>query len=195
MFLLLVSLLSFDFAFANTIYVRTKDYNWQWGDPPATFQDFRNGGYLVRAWLEGLCAPRMVTAPRALQKEVRRYFELEDTTAVKMAVLGPPRATNGHDPYFYVWIEWVTESKFAFDLDEHRYERKAGIARVAIEGEGERKLDIRHWNWEKDVSEAELGKILPWDAAVLARKMLNLHAFRPRVKAERANGEGRDAEY
>ena len=66
---------------------------------------------------------------------------------------------------------------------------------MAIEGEGERKLDIREWHWEKDLKNTELEKVFPWDAAVVARKMLDLHAFRPRVLPERANGSGKHAPY
>jgi hypothetical protein len=193
--LLALSLFLASPARAATVFVPTKDYAWQWGEPPAEFQDFKKGGYRVRDWLESLGAPKLEEAPRALKKEVLRYFDLEKPTAVRYAVLGPPRSTSGHDPYCYVWVEWVTKNKFFFDLDEHRFERHAGVARIAIEGAGERKVDIREWTWEKDLKSAQLDKVVPWDAAVVARKMLNLHAFRPRVKPERANGEGRDAAY
>ena len=182
-------------ARAATVFVPTKDYAWQWGDPPAQFQDFKKGGHRVREWLESIGAPNLEDAPRALKKEVKRYFDLDRAMAIRYAVLGPPRSASGHDPYCFVWIEWVERNPFFFDLDKKRFERHAGIAKIAIEGPKERKVEIRKWRWEKDIKSAELDKLLPWDAAVLARKMFNVHAFRPRVEREHPNGEGRDAPF
>jgi hypothetical protein len=193
--LLLYHALASSFSSAATIYVPTKDYGWEWGQPPASYRDYQNGGYKMRAWLEGQPAPQMENASRALRKEAFRFFELENPVTVRSAVLGPPRSTGGHDPVFYVWIEWVSKSDFYFDLDEHRFQRKAGLARVAIEGTGERKVEIREWHWEKDLKEAELAALIPWDAAVVARKMIDLHHFRPRVKPENVTAEQQHAPW
>jgi hypothetical protein len=192
---LLLLFLHLETANAATMYVRTKDFAWQYGDPPGGFADFKNGGYKVREWLEKQGAPKLRDATRALENEVKRYFELEKDTTVLFAVMGPPRSTGGHDAYAYVWVEWVTNSKFFFDLDDKRHERKAGLARIAFEGGGERKIDIRDWYWERDLKDKPLDKVAPWDAAVLTRKMIDLHAFRPREKAELPIGDGKDAPY
>jgi hypothetical protein len=192
---LLLALLLPGLARASTVYVHTKDYGWEWDGAPDAFDDFHNGGYRTRAWLEAAKPPRLLDPPRALRAETVRHFDLEEPVTVRFAVLGPPRSTNGHDPYFFAWIEWVTKSDFDFDLVDHRFVRKAGVARVAIEGEGERHLEIRDWHWEKDLRGEELAKIVPWDAAVVARKMLDFHAERPRVSPERANGPGKNAPF
>ncbi|MGZ3734831.1 MAG: hypothetical protein ACXVC0_07725 [Bdellovibrionota bacterium] len=184
-----------DPASGATIYVGTKSYPWDWGLPPTNFQASRSGGFRLRAWLEGQSEPKLHDATMGLRKETFRYFELENPVTVKYAVLGPPRSSSGHDPYFFAWIEWVSKSNFMFDLDERRFERKAGIAKIAIEGEGERNLEIREWHWEKYLKDAELEKVLPWDAAVVARKMLDFHAVRPRMLPENANTEAKHAPY
>lgn len=192
--LLLLLALSPPAADAATIYVDTRDYNWEGGSAPVAPEDTPSGDFL-RGWLEARSAPRMREAPLPLAHAVTRYFKTEAPSTVKMAVLGAARSRNGHDPYAFLWIEWVAKSNFAFDLNEHRTERRAGIARVSIGGERERNVSIEQWIEEKDLGETRLDRALPWDAVVIARKMIDLHADRPRVLQEKADSEGRHAPY
>jgi hypothetical protein len=195
MLAILLSLLTANPASGATIYVPTKDYAWEFGQPPSEYRDNKSGGYKTRAWLEEQTAPELESATRALRTEAFRYFELENPVTVRSAVMGPPRSTSGHDPVFYVWIEWVSPSNFYFDLGDHRPNRKAGLAKVAIEGTGERKVEIREWHWENDLKDEELAKIVPWDAALVAKKMINLHSFRPRMNPENVNEEQKHAPW
>lgn len=190
--LLLTTFLYSPCARAGTVYVPSKEYAWEWGPAP---WDFDSGLDQIRAWLETKTAPRLQDAPKALRRVIVRYHELETPVTVKFAVLGAPRSKNGHSPVFYAWIEWVTKSKFAFDLWDKRLERKAGVATLAMEGAGENSLDLRDWQWEKDLRETPLQKIFPSDAAVIAKKMLDLHLNRPRKKEDKPAGPGRDAPY
>ncbi len=156
-------------ALAGTVYAETKSYQWQWGRAPWEFDG--NIGK-IRDWLSAKPKPQLLKANPALRKETIKHFELEPTVVVKYAVLAPPRSSEGHSPYFFAWIEWSAKSDFIFDLDYRRFERKAGVARVAMEGAGEKNLDIREWHEGKDLTEAQLDALLPGDAAMVARKML-----------------------
>ena len=177
---------------AATIYVSTKDYQWQWGESPAGPD---RGTDVTRAWLEGQRPPKLLDATPAIQKLAEKYFQLEKDTNVKYAVLGAPRSKNGHDPHFFAWIEWVHKSKLPFDRGASRWVRKAGIAKIAIEGAGESHLEMREWRYDKDMKDDDFSEFLPWDAAVIARKMLDFHMARPRQDRERANGRGQSAPY
>lgn len=174
------------------MYVTTKDYPFAWGSPPA---DLDQGSELLREWLEAKKVPPLRDATPALRRQVRKKFELDDDVLIYFLVLGAPRSENGKVPYFYAWVEWVHESKLPFDLDHRRYVRKAGVAKVAIEGFGEKNLELRDWHWAERLEGLELHEWLPWDAAVLTRKMYDYHLARPRYPRERANGTGRNAKY
>lgn len=179
-------------AQAATIYVNTKDYQWQWGESPGGID---SGSDVTRAFLERQRPPKLLDATPAIQKLTEKYFKLEKGTHVKFAVLGPPRSKNGHDPHFFAWIEWVHKSKFAFDKDARRWVLKAGIARIAIEGGGEKNLAMRDWHYDKDMKDGDYSDFLAWDAAVIARKMLDFHMARPRSYLDKANGRGQSAPY
>ncbi len=180
-------------AHAATIYVHTKDYPWQWGESPAGLE---HGIDVTRGWLEGQRPPKLIDATPAIQKLTERYFKLEKHTHIKYAVMGPPRSKNGHDPHFYAWIEWVHKSKLPFDKHDRRWVRKAGIARIAIEGAGENRLSMRDWRYDKELREEnDYSDFLAWDAAVIARKMLDFHMARPRNYRDKANGRGQSAPY
>lgn len=187
----LLSLLPADCG-AATVYVGTKEYPFEWGEPPA---DLDQGMDVIRGWLEAKPVPRLRDITPPLRKAIRRHLDLEPDFLYKFVVLGPPRVKNGKIPHFYAWIEWVHKSALPFDLDHRRYVRKAGVAKVAIEGAGENTLEIREWHWAERLDDVELHEPLPWDAAVLARKMLDFHKDRPRLRRERANGPGRNAPY
>jgi hypothetical protein len=179
-------------CFAGTIYVGTKDYQWQWGESPAGLD---SGTDLTRGWLEKQRPPKLLDATPAIKRLTVKYFKLEKDTNVKYAVLGAPRSTNGHDPHFFAWIEWVHKSKFIFDKDSSRWVRKAGVAKIAIEGAGESHLEMREWHYDKDLKDEDFSNFLPWDAAVITRKMLDFHAARPRGYRDKANGRGQSAPY
>lgn len=179
-------------AIAATIYVATKDYQFEHGEPPAGLEE---GTYVIRAWLEGQPVPKLRDITPTLRRAVIRHLKIDDQPLFKMVVLGPPRVTNGKIPYFYAWVEWVHESELPFDLDYRRHVRKAGIAKVAIEGSGEKNLEVREWHWAERLEEVELHELIPWDAAVLAKKMTDFHKNRPRHKRWRENGPGKNAPY
>jgi|GEM_PF-5099734 len=179
-------------ARAATIYVGTKHYQWQWGESPGGLD---NGTDVTRAFLERQRPPKLLDPTPAIQKLTEKYFKLEKGTHIKYAVLGPPRSKNGHDPHFFAWIEWVHKSKMPFDKDSRRWVRKAGIARIAIEGAGEKNLSMRDWRYDKDMKDDDFSEFLAWDAAVIARKMLDFHTARPRTYLDKANGRGQSAPY
>lgn len=186
--LLLLGLLSH--ARAETIYVETKEYGWEWGEPPAALTFGRDG---IRGWLEGKSCPELIAAPEGIRKAVIKHFELGKKTAVSAAITGPPRSTHGHEPIFYAWVEWVAKSKSIFDQDHRRYERVSGVAQFEVTGFGEKQLELRFFWPEEDLREAELQTVLPWDAAVVTKKIIELHAFRPRLRHDQANSPGRRA--
>lgn len=191
-FLTLLALLSAAPALAATMYVGTNDYNFDGGSPPA---DLDQGMDIIRAWLEARPVPPLRDITPPLRRAIRRRLNLEPGFLYKFVVLGAPRVKNGKIPHFYAWIEWVHESALPFDLDRRRHVRKAGVAKVAIEGAGENQLEVRDWRWAERLDDVELHEALPWDAAVLTRKMLDFHKDRPRHSRERANGVGRNASY
>ncbi len=189
--LLLFSLLPLQ-GRATTIYVPTKEYAFEYGEPPMGYD---TGLWRIRAWLEEQPAPRLRNAPLALRRATRRKFELGPNSLIRFAVLGPPRVTNGKSPVFYAWIEWVSERDLVLDLDQRRKERKAGIAKIVIEGMGEKNLDLRAWYPAEELEHLILDESLPMDAAVVSKKMADLHSKRPRHINERVNGPGKTAPY
>ncbi len=174
------------------MYVQTKDYPWQYGEAPGGLD---TGLDITRAWLERQRPPKLIDPTPSIRKLTIKYFKLAKSTHVKFAVIGPPRSKNGHDPHFFAWIEWVHHSKLPFDKDYRRWVRKAGIARIAIIGAGESKLEMVEWRYDKDLEDEDHSDFMPWDAAVIARKMLDFHKARPRNYRDRANGPGQSAPY
>ena len=65
--------------------------------------------------------------------------------AIRYAVLGPPRSASGHDPYCFVWIEWVERNPFFFDLDKKRFANGSNT-RFQLAGYGRGARILTHCN-------------------------------------------------
>lgn len=179
-------------ALAETIYVETKNYKWQWGEAP---NDPDKGLDQLRTWLEERAVPELRPAPEGVKKALARKLKLEGITVIKGAVAGPPRSTHGRMPVLYYWVEWVSKATSALDQGDKRYQRNSGLAKLEVVGFGEKTLELMEFYPEEELKSRELDRVVPWDAAVVAKKLIEYHANRPRHKNDRVNGRGRASAY
>ena len=91
LFIFLLGLLP-SLANGATVYVPTKNFAWQWGEPPGMFEDFFQGTSRIRAWLEAKSPPRLTDSTPSLRRMTKRYFDLEEPLTVRFAVMEIGRA-------------------------------------------------------------------------------------------------------
>jgi hypothetical protein len=153
------ALFFFPFSLSAATWIASKDYKYEWGDPP-------NSEETRIPWLETKPVPQLIAANPEAKKAIVSYFKLIKKADVKIAVLGPPRVTAEPNPKFYLWIvvkgakgKVLQEGAGRFDLKD-------------TEGNGHRVVLLNFVSKQNLKDPKTQRSTFPFDAIVVLKKFL-----------------------